>query len=78
MIAGSLEDSAVSDAVSASVYVPGAENVAVVSTAFAFAKLTVPGPDCWLQVTCTLASGTGVSSSITVPSSVAVVPNAIF
>jgi len=73
----SIEDSAVSDAVSARTYVPGTEKVAVVSTALAFAKVTEPGPNCLLHATCTLASGTGASSSITVPSSVAFAPAAI-
>ena len=39
-----LEDSAVSPAVSRNTYVPEAENVAVVLRAFAFTKLTEPGP----------------------------------
>src|SRR5207247_4770271 len=40
-------------------YAPGAENRAVVTSAFGWANVTVPGPDTWLQVTAGAGPGGG-------------------
>ncbi len=47
---------------------PSAEKLAVVSTALASPKVTVPGPLTWLQVVVTAPGGSGSPSSVTVPS----------
>src|SRR5262249_44962016 len=52
-------------------YVPATVNVAVVESAFAFWKLTVPGPLPLLQVSVTVPGGLGFPSSNTVPVSTA-------
>ena len=52
-------------------YAPGAEKLAVVSTAVALAKVTVPGPLTWLHVVLIAPGGLGSPSSVTVPSRVA-------
>ena len=62
-------DSALSLAVSRSVYVPGAENVAVVAFALGLANVTVPDPINSDQVVGTVAGGLGSPSSVTVPAS---------
>jgi hypothetical protein len=61
--------SAPSLAVNIRTYVPAWPNDACVSTAFAFWKVTVPGPLETLHVTVTAAGGLGRPSSVTVPSS---------
>ena len=43
------------------------EKVALVSTAEAFPKVTVPGPESLLQVVVTVPGGLGSPSSVTVP-----------
>ena len=65
MVTSDVEDSAVSVAVSRNTYVPEVENVAVVVSALAFAKLTVPGPLNFDQVVCSVPLGK--PSSVAVP-----------
>jgi hypothetical protein len=69
-------DSAVSLAVNRKTYVPDAENVAVVASAFAFPNVTVPGPLNLLQVVVTLLP-TGNPSSVAVPDKLAPAGNVI-
>ncbi len=70
-VMSSLTLSALSSAVRRRTYVPSVEKLAVVSTALASPKVTVPGPLTWLQVVVTAPGGFGSPSSLTVPSSVA-------
>ena len=65
MVTSDVEDRAVSLAVSRNTYVPEVENVAIVVTALAFAKLTVPGPLNFDQVVCSVPFGK--PSSVAVP-----------
>ena len=65
IVTSDVEDSAVSVAVSRNTYVPEVENVAIVVTALAFAKLTVPGPLNFDQVVCSVPFGK--PSSVAVP-----------
>ena len=50
---------------------PAAEKLALVSIAFGLAKVTVPGPETFVQVVVTAPGGLGRPSSVTVPSSAA-------
>ena len=70
-VTSSLLDTALSSPVSRSTYVPAAEKLAVVLTALAFAKLTVPGPLTFDQTVVTAPGGLGNPSSVTLPASVA-------
>ena len=65
IVTSELEDSTVSVAVSRNTYVPAVENVAVVLSALAFAKLTVPGPLNFDQVAWRIPLGR--PSSVAVP-----------
>ena len=56
---------------------PATEKLALVSTAFAFPKVTVPGPLTFDHVVVTAAGGFGSPSSVTVPSSDALAGNVI-
>src|SRR5512132_4587350 len=71
IVTSSLALSALSLAVRRSTYVPDAEKLAVVSTALALPKATVPGPLTLLHVVVTAPGGLGRPSSVTVPSRVA-------
>src|SRR5262245_50679497 len=67
----SVAESAPSLAVSRRRYVPAIENEAVVVSALAVPKLTVPGPLPLLQATVNIPGGLGSPSSLTVPESAA-------